>query len=304
MSYNALANEIVIQIVKLIRSKDVENFAIVDKRTYNLSYDRLEKLTALRRNAKTMVSRFDSRFPSLGIYGLPSRHAYISSPIANEKDHYSGKTNSTLAGSEYLELNGDLNWLQPVIGSRPHVWDRGEPASKEHLDRLVLSAMRVGVEIPQAFLTFMGSKELLERMFLGGDWISLGPSLVKCDPEDDKGGGGYVIRFLCDQQSCRFWFLYVAPGGYHGVLRSAGDHDVHCDCLEEYPGYTFDDHPTPKLYKGVPFACERLYLEIASLESPSFELWLAFTYFSGYRSAAGIFDPALVRWEASTSAVN
>jgi hypothetical protein len=57
MSYNALANEIVIQIVKSIRSKDVENFAIINKRTYNVSYGRLEELRTLRRNAKTMASR-------------------------------------------------------------------------------------------------------------------------------------------------------------------------------------------------------------------------------------------------------
>jgi hypothetical protein len=295
MSYNALANEIVIQIVKSIRSKDVENFAIINKRTYNASYDRLEELRTLRRNAKTMTSRFASRHPSLGIYGLPSRYVYTSRPDPDEKADRSRNRNSTLAGSEYLELNGDLHWLQPVsaLALKSHVWYRGEPASKEHLDKLVLSAKRVGVEIPQAFLTFIGSKELLERMLLGGDWLSLGPSLVKCNREDDKEGGGYVIRFLRDQQDCRFWFLYVAPGGYHGVLQSLGDVDVHCwRCSREHPyGYTeyaFDDHPKPKPYEGAPVACKRLDVALAS---PNFELWLAWRYFDGCRNTVGCFDP-------------
>lgn len=293
MAYNTLPNEIVIQIVKSIRLKDIENFAIIDKRTYNLSYDRLEKLRALRRNSQIMATRFTSRSPPLEIYGLPSSYIYTPGQGLDEiNDYYSGKTNSTSASSEYLELNGDPYWLQPLSESalETNVWYQGEHASKEHLDALVLSAKQVGVEIPPVFLTFMGSKELLERMWLGGDYFSLGPSLVKCNPEDDNDGGGYAIRFLCHQQCCLFWFLYVAPGGFHAVLQSSSDTDVHCwRCSWTVPSRdgdrkeAFPNHPKPILYKGVPAACEKLDLE---LKSASFELWLAMSYFEGCRLAA------------------
>lgn len=293
MSYNTLPSEIVNQIVKSIRPNDIENFAIIDKRTYNLSHDRLEKLSALRRNSQTMATRFTSHSPPLEIYGLPSSYVYTPGQDLDEINaYYSGKTNSTVASSEYTELNGDLYWLQPLSESalETNVWCQGEHASKEHLDALVSSAKQVGVEIPPVFLRFMGSKELLERMLLGGDYFYLGPSLVKCNPEDDNDGGGYVIRFLCDQQDCLFWFLYVAPGGYHAVLKSSSDTDVHCwRCSWEVSSRdgdreeAFPNHPRPILYKGVPAACEKLDLELISA---SFELWLAMKYFEGCRLAA------------------
>ncbi|KIM94541.1 hypothetical protein OIDMADRAFT_184245 [Oidiodendron maius Zn] len=298
MSYNTLPNEIVVEIAKFIRRQDVKNFAIINKRTYNVSYDRLEELRVLRRRAKTLATRFALctpteprcvyRDPSLGTYGLPPCYASTSGPGPNKDHDHSGTGNSTLADSEYLELNGDLHWLQPLSESalECHEWPQGEPASKEHLDELVLSAKRVGVEIPQAFLTFMGSKELIERMWLGGNYFFLGQSLVKCNPEDDKEGGGYAIRFFCDQQGCEFWSLYVAPGGHHGVLRRD---DVDCwlcsdQSLYGNTGAAVDNHPNPKLYEGVPIACKKLDLW---LDSPNFELWLAVTYFSGCGAKRG-----------------
>ena len=129
----------------------------------------------------------------------------------------------------------------------------------------------------------MGSTELMERFFLGGDYFCLGPSLVKCNSDDDNDGSGYVVNFLYDQQSCYFWALYVAPGGYHCVLNAPSD--VTCwKCTDNVYGHIpwdFDGHPRCKRHEGIPIACEKLMISLANAE---FEAWLAMRYFDGWCS--------------------
>ena len=58
---------------------------------------------------------------------------------------------------------------------------------------------------------------------------------MKCSPEDYRDGGGYVIRFLSDQQSCYTLSLYIGPGGYHCVLYIPIDvHYFDCGDKDEY----------------------------------------------------------------------
>jgi hypothetical protein len=273
MSYASLADEIIVQIVKLVRPADVENFALIDVRTYRISYERLVERRALKRNAKVMSTRFGSPRCPIGWY---TPDTFSQRPEFGEK--YDLSREGATADLDYLELHGDLHWLQPLDDetAESHKWFRGQCASKETLDALVVSAQRVGVEFPEAFLKLMGSTELMERMYLGGDYFSLGPSLVKCNPEDDREGGGYVIRFLSDQQGVRYWALYVAPGGYHCVLD--GHNDVHCwECGEEMQ---YEDHPK-YVHEGIPVACEKLDI---TLVNPSFESWLAMEYFDRWYS--------------------
>jgi hypothetical protein len=199
---------------------------------------------------------------------------------------YSPPAKGALPDLDYLRLNGDLYWLQPYeeITENEHPWDRGSGVSKERLDALIASGRRVGIEFPSAFLTMMGSTELMQRMFLGGDYFCLGPSLVKCNSEDDKNGDGYVIQFLNDQQSSCSWVLYVAPGGYHCVL-NASDR-VHCLKCDRGPycgpPIAWEGHPKHQLHEDIPIACERLRV---SQDHPSFEAWLAMKYFDGWCAA-------------------
>jgi len=157
---------------------------------------------------------------------------------------------------------------------------RGKPPSKEKLDELVASAARVGVEFPGAFLTILGSAELMNRMFLGGMFFSLGPNLVKCNPEDDDDGGGYVIRFLSDQHGCWTWSLYLAPGGYHCVVAAEPGYtsDVHCSGCENTDGPE-EGHPRYEPFEGIPRACDELHLEFVGAD---FEECLALTHFSRF----------------------
>jgi hypothetical protein len=214
--------------------------------------------------------------------------SYLLKQRPDLAEKYNCPEDGSAAELDYLRLNGDLYWLQPLDPetSEGHIWDRGRAASKEKLNELAASAQRVGVEFPPGFLTFMGSDEFIQHMYLGGDYFYLGDSLVKCKPEDDKEGGGFVIRFLSDQQSCCFWNLYTAPGGYHCVVQTVDD--VHCwDCAEEeeYEDEEAEEnHPKPQLFEDtdIPFACGKLDM---SLAHPNFEEFLAMKYFDGWCSA-------------------
>jgi hypothetical protein len=282
MSYASLADEIVLYIVNLIRPRDLENFALVNRRTYRIANQKLERRRALKRNARVMTTRFGTSYHSIwiGLCVIAPGHILKQRPDVAEK--YGCPPDGSAAELDYLELNGDLYWLRPHDAeiSATHDWYRGRAASKEQLNELAASAQRVGIEFPPGFLDFMGSDELIQRMYLGGDYCYLGDSLVKCNPEDDDAGGGYAIRFLCDQQSCDFWALYMAPGGYHCVVQMQDD--VHCwICArnEREGGEPDENHPKPQLFEDIPIACGPVRL---SMDHPNFEEWLVMKYFDGW----------------------
>ncbi|KUJ24472.1 uncharacterized protein LY89DRAFT_679607 [Mollisia scopiformis] len=275
MSYSRLPNEIIVQFVTLVASSDIDNFARVDRRTYALSLDRLRPRQALKKNAKFIAARFgDSMKP---FNSISRGHMRSTNRIYGP---------DALVHLDYLELNGDLQWLQPMdqatidYNTWPRLPDAGIP--KENLDALVESGRRVGIEFPKAFLTLMASTELMERMFLGGDFFYLGLSLIKCKPEDDNDGGGYVVTFLSDQQGCGYWALYVTPSGYHCVLNTRQGIDcwkcMYSDADGRLAG-PWDDHPKYQVYEGVPIACDKLDFALAH---PNFEAWLAMNYFDAW----------------------
>lgn len=136
---------------------------------------------------------------------------------------------------------------------------------------MTAQAERVGVELPPGFLEFMGSGQLMGRMYLGGDYFSLNSAgLVKCKPQDDKDGGGYIVRFMCDQQGCGYWSLYLAPGGYSCVMDCP--RDVECwECQRQDQR----GHPAPEAHKSVKVACQKMKW---TLGHTSFEEWLCLEF--------------------------
>lgn len=183
MSYSAVPDEIVLQIVNLVPSSDIDNFAQVDTRTRGVSLDRLQQRQALKKNSRAISSRFGKNLSAFN--SICRGH--------DSKGSEQVCTPNSLTHLDFLELNGDLHWLkipEPEDALSAATWPQGTGVSKERLDELVEQGKRVGVEFPQEFLKFMGSTELMQRFFLGGDYFDLGPSLVKCNADDDNGGGG------------------------------------------------------------------------------------------------------------------
>ncbi len=287
MSYSLLADETIVQILNFVHSTDIVNFARVNAQTYRIAFDRYKKQQALDRNAKVMTARFGPRKYYSGIcMGRSVQRLLNANPKAVKEYDEAVDEDGVVPDLDYLELNEDLHWLRPLDSKtmNNHGWDRGQCVSKGDLDKLVASGERVGITFPPSFLAFMGSTELIESMYLGGDFFCLEPSLVKYA---DNHGGGYLVRFLSDQQSCCFWTLYLAPGGYRCVLNTGVDPNCY-KCAGLTPGGSPasypDHHLTFEANTGIVNACESFYQYSISQAHPNFEYWLAMKYFNSYIS--------------------
>jgi hypothetical protein len=287
MPFSSLVDEILVQISNLVGSPDIDNFALVNKAIYRVCYNSLKKRKLVKENAKVMAERFNYKHdPSGSSWWENSGEARL---WRKEMQQIGSLPNAcALKHVEYLELNGDLSWLGPIdeaSAKEAPKWWQGEAASQKELDEVQATAKRLGLQLPPGFLRMMGSNDCIGRMYLGGDYFSLG-SFVKCNPADDQNGGGYVIQFLSDQQGCGYWNLYITPDGYHCVVRSTDN--VECwRCSDRGPNggpygtgpVDFEGHEKYKTHEGIPIACEDLELRF---DHPNFEAWLAMRYFGGW----------------------
>ena len=284
MPFFLLPDEIILQICSLTSSPDIDNFALVNKTTYRVCYDRLKERQIIKKNARVMTKRFKLTAHKYTPQTLGFAHMRRII-VLNEIGSFHSEC--ALEHMEYLELNGDLHWLQPMdekSAEEARRWYQGEAAPEKKIADLEATAKRLGLQLPGGFLKMMGSNELIGRMNLGSDCFNLG-SLVMCDPTDDGDGGGYMVRFLCDQQGCLFWNLYMSPDGGSCIVRSA--EDVECwMCSDDGPygngPEIVEGHEKYILSNGVPVACNHTEL---ALEHPNFEAWLALMYFGGWCGA-------------------
>ncbi|KAJ7755967.1 hypothetical protein B0H16DRAFT_1540236 [Mycena metata] len=214
MSFHLLANELVFLILAYIPPSDIEAFTLIDARCHALS---LLALTAHLKH-KHNTAAMHARFPHNPGSTSNGRDIMVANHLLEQ---------GMLPNLEYLHLNGDLHWLRaqtPEIAAEHDRWPRGRAASPETVQKLMADAERFGLTLPTGFATLIGSQELIERLHLGGDTIALS-KLLKCTPEQDGGKGGYVVRFLCDQQGCGFWGVYIDTAGHSCVVRAEGWRD-------------------------------------------------------------------------------
>lgn len=113
------------------------------------------------------------------------------------------------------------------------------------LNNLHQSAKLLGLKLPDSFVKFMGETYLQDRVpSCTACYFDL-PDRIIASPFND---GGYLIRFLDDQQWCLLWYLYLDQDGSHSVLVSdfAFDVDDYSDYggLEVVKGKTFYCAPT------------------------------------------------------------
>lgn len=173
-------------------------------------------------------------------------------------------------------LRGDLAWLATRPAHRE--WPIARNGAVANLPELRETCRRAGLELPDAFVTFMGSSDLQRRV------RSRTACYLTIDtaPVPSPAGDGHLIRFLADQQGCLYWYLHV----------TAADHAV--VCTEDYYGSdgTFDT-AAPICYSAESFEAFicRYWLEN--------EVWFAAVnhtpmpdvgaeYIARYRNLAGV----------------
>jgi len=151
-------------------------------------------------------------------------HALTQRDYLKERFH-DITSESTAPNLAYLRLDGSLSWLPPLdpvnkAEMGPH--HRGPAIRSKALGKLIAEAERLHLRLAASFLTLVRSIDLQYRIPSScAAYFEVGSHFVKCPPSMDRNAGGYVIKFLQDQQGCWYASLYLDPMGQHCVFFSA-----------------------------------------------------------------------------------
>jgi hypothetical protein len=107
-----------------------------------------------------------------------------------------------------------LGASEVTTGSNPD-FDASRAWVHRQLATLTDAAARLGLTLPEGFVSFMCSPELQVRLRSGGGFgFMLSSQVVPCPGFD----GGYLVGFLCDQQECVIWCLCLTRDGQSCVV--------------------------------------------------------------------------------------
>lgn len=283
MALVTLPQELLLKVVKELRLADVESLAqTFNRRIHATCMPFLTRRIAARKHSNRMRECF-------GAHDTQSHLTELGDEVAEELGFDGGADDMSIpdgpASVEYLHLNGDLSWLEPLdtdTAQSMMPYHQGPAAEDPKLiDKLVADAERLGLELPPGFVTFMRSQELQHRIpSAQAAYFTLGEDgLRKCPERTDSGLGGYTIRFFVDSQWCWVWSLYIYPGGC-AVLGGSEDpngdpKDAADQLLEE--GVATQDEVDRAREAGFPLANARR--DDLVLHSLGFEEFLATTYY-------------------------
>jgi hypothetical protein len=111
-------------------------------------------------------------------------------------------------------FRGEFQWLRPIDAQVEDQMAIHRPPEEEairlgpRLAELKESAARLGLQLPAAFLKFLGAPHLLNQIpSCTACYFDLAGQIVQLPIED----GGFLIRFLNDQQQVLLWYLYLTP---------------------------------------------------------------------------------------------
>ncbi|KAJ7755965.1 hypothetical protein B0H16DRAFT_708690 [Mycena metata] len=279
MSFSLLPNELVLVILASIPPSGIEAFTLIDTRCHALS-PRAHRAP----QAQTPRRLPCTPFPPLS-YPKKATKDLIEKGLVEK---------GMLPNLEYLQLNGDLHWLRaqtPEVAAEHDGWPRGRAASPETVRKLMADSQSLGLTLPAGFATFIGSQALIERLHLGGNTIELG-ELFQCTLQQDGGKGGHVVRFMCDQQGCGYWGLYMDTAGHSCVVHAESWDDFFCGCCEagRYAAYA---HP-PVAHEAIVEAAASLRFVCVDAE---WEEWMANMYFDGWIWGALWAEREVVGWD-------
>ncbi len=140
-------------------------------------------------------------------------------------------------------LNGSFRWLatpDDATNTRMAVYrPSAEARSKDaqRLGELQREANQLGLTFPAAFITLMQSQTLQDAIpSCTACYFQLADHILPCPGRS----GGYLIRFLHDQQDVLAWDLYLTPEGQHCVTVSPFDMETLEDDIKRYPNTTLE----------------------------------------------------------------
>lgn len=170
-------------------------------------------------------------------------------------------------------LDESFAWLgsrEPVRKLDPHFLD----LYPEVVARLDEEARVLHLDIPDAFVEFMHSPELSQRVYSAtGCFFELGDRLVKV-----PWASGWLLRFLADSQGCLYWYLFMKPGDGHCVVASnqryGGDPTISLEVAERFFGPDSDwDREDPPEKSDLICECAPSFVEFLYRFCLENELW-------------------------------
>ena len=137
----------------------------------------------------------------------------------------------------------DLKWLDCISPELRQVVDgistlNNSDNEIENLDSLAASAQTLGLQLPQAFLTFMRDTSLQDKVPTCTDChLALSEDFLPVPGVE----GIFLLRFLNDSQSCVMWYLCLGRERDVGVV--ASDYYLEPEIFDvmEYEGVQRED---------------------------------------------------------------
>lgn len=294
MSFDTLPPEIIFDIASLLPKRDIIRFALL---TFNKQiFAACEKLLKGILKDKAFENRMKKRF---GTFSDPDQNLQWRNIAIEEyidlgyEEMFGEYVENHNPNGDFLEpYTGDLRWLPP-FGGKPVYRQANVYSDEKVTKRLEEQAVKLGVEFPKAFLTFMQDEGLQAQIdnVSGGTYVELGDELRKCIPSMLDGGEGYIIRFYNDQQGCAYWALYLDAGPEKGHCVLNGQADPNYEDNDEE--YAEDPDDLEGSYNDTAVNEMKVIMEEGKIkvawctkgdwvfESSNFEEWLAKTYFQG-----------------------
>lgn len=160
-------------------------------------------------------------------------------------------------------FNGDFDWLS---APRRQPAESSQADYDSELDLISSLASEIGFELPESFVTFMGSRELQSRIRSCTDCHF---KLLDCIVEYPSGTNNYLIPFLFDSQGMLYWYLYVTQDSKHCVVVS-----------DELLGLRSENDQNEDSYEeeGMLFFCAPTFEEFLYRFWIENEIWFALSY--------------------------
>ena len=98
-----------------------------------------------------------------------------------------------------------------------HASDEALGRLKGDVAKIATQAQELGLQLPEAFLRLMNARELQQNIpSCTACYFAMSDAILPCPGVE----GGYIMRFLNDQQDVLLWYLYLTPQGDECVLVS------------------------------------------------------------------------------------
>ncbi|CAG9972484.1 unnamed protein product [Clonostachys byssicola] len=288
-----LPKELILQILRYLSPRTLEvvahshNHALTD-----LCLVLLQPVFKSRRAFKRLKKQFDlvvyEDLPQAMMDGLRSssgREILALPPQVNLKQPPYPRN------LDYLELSGDLHWLQPPCPSiAKHMarYNRGCGIHEAAVADLTASAKRVGVRLPDPFLKFIQDVDRRDYVVkTDASRLEMDRGGLRKVPKSMDGGvGGYIIAFLAGMQYRIHLYLEPGEDGGYGLLEERSGFCEFCDsdderkadaCPRKNRGVTQKDKEEARSH-GLEMMSFNPCIDLALLGT-DFEAWLATRYY-------------------------